>query len=98
MRRQNLGVSCRCGPGNPATPGELRWLPASSLPAAAGVPRRKEPRLFTLGQFPNNVVDELGTGDGLQILRPYQSWRWRRSLLWWHFDSILGVRDLATVP
>jgi hypothetical protein len=30
--------------------------------------------LFPFRQFPNNVVDEVGPGDGVQILRPYQSW------------------------
>src|SRR5664280_3514687 len=56
--------------------------------------------LFPLSQFPNNVVDEVGTGCGLQILRPYQSWRWRRRrlLLPGHFGSILEVSDLATIP
>src|ERR1017187_10276148 len=56
--------------------------------------------LLPFRQFPNNVVDEVGTGCGVQILRPYQSWwRWRL-LLPWHFGSIsiLEVRDLATVP
>src|ERR1035438_10721120 len=56
--------------------------------------------LFSLGQFPNNVVDEVGSGCGFEVLRPYQSWwRWRL-LLPWHFGSIsiLEVRDLATVP
>src|ERR1019366_2862362 len=52
--------------------------------------------LFSFRQFPNNVVDEVGTGCGLQILRPYQSWR--RLLLPGHFSSILEVSDLATVP
>src|ERR1019366_3399383 len=54
--------------------------------------------LFSFGQFPNNVVDEVGTGCGLQILRPYQSWRRWGLLLPWHFGSILEVRDLAAVP
>src|ERR1019366_2593714 len=52
--------------------------------------------LFPFRQFPNDVVDEVGTGDGLQILWPYQGWR--RLLLPGHFGSILEVRDLATVP
>src|ERR1035438_2473452 len=56
--------------------------------------------LFSLGQFPNNVVDEVGSGCGFEVLRPYQSWGWRRLLLAGHFSSIsiLEVRDLATVP
>src|ERR1039457_51599 len=54
--------------------------------------------LFSFRQFPNNVVDEVGTGCGLQVLRPYQSWRWLRLLLPGHFGSILELRDLATVP
>src|ERR1019366_3151371 len=53
--------------------------------------------LFPFCQFPNNVVDEVRSGCGLQILRPYQSW-WRRLLFPGHFGLILKVRDLATVP
>jgi len=56
--------------------------------------------LFPFRQFPNNVVDEVGTGGGFEILRPYllyQSWR-RRILLSGHFGSILEVSDLGTVP
>ena len=38
-----LSSICRCGPGNPATGGEPRWLRASWRPAVARVPHRKEP-------------------------------------------------------
>src|ERR1039457_2859560 len=53
--------------------------------------------LFSFRQFPNNVVDELGSDGGFEILRPYQGWWWRL-LLPGHFGSILQVSDLATVP
>src|ERR1019366_6839824 len=53
--------------------------------------------LFPLGQFPNNVVDEVGTGCSLQVLRSYQSWL-LRMLRPGHFGSILEVSNLATVP
>src|ERR1022692_4776174 len=58
----------------------------------------KSHSLFSVRQFPNDVIDKVGSGDGGQILRPYQSWR-RRLLLPWHFGSIsiLEVRDLGTV-
>src|SRR5450759_2074236 len=52
--------------------------------------------LFPLGQFPNDVVDEVGTGCGLQILRPYQSWR-RRLLLPGHFGAMLEVSNLGAI-
>src|ERR1035438_978387 len=55
--------------------------------------------LFSFRQFPNNVVDEVGTGCGLQVLRSYQGWWRRRRLpLPGYFGSILQVSDLATVP
>src|ERR1035441_5180839 len=56
--------------------------------------------LLPFRQFPNNVLDEVGTDGGVQILLPDQSWRRWRLLLPWHFGSIsiLEVRDLGTVP
>src|ERR1035438_9500526 len=71
----------------------------SGKPPARSCPRtpQESAMLFPLGQFPNNVVDELGTGCGLQILRPYQSWL-LRMLRPGHFGSVLKVSDLGTVP
>jgi hypothetical protein len=57
--------------------------------------------LLSFRQFPNDVVDEIGSGSGVQILRPYQGWWWRRRLLlpgYFGSISILEVRDLAAVP
>src|ERR1035438_8276357 len=47
----------------------------------------KSHSLFSVRQFLNNVIDEVGTGCGFEVLRPYQGWR-RRLLLPWHFGSI----------
>ena len=92
---------CHAGPGQvilqlQANFGGFRQAGRQQLPAyRVG----KSHGLFPFRQFPNNVVDEVGTGCGLQILRPYQSWRRRwRLLRLWHFGPILQVSDLATVP
>src|ERR1022692_3038134 len=91
---------CHAGPGQvilqlQANFGRFRQARCQQLPAyRAG----KSHGLFSFRQFPNNVIDEVGTGCGLQILRPYQGWWWRRLLLPWHFGSILELSDLCTVP
>src|SRR5664280_1632406 len=77
----------------------IRRPPRSTLSSSSAASDVYKRQLFPFRQFPNDVVDEVGTGCGVQILRPYQGWR-RRLLLPGHFGSIsiLEVRDLATVP
>src|ERR1019366_50776 len=90
---------CHAGPGQvilqlQANFGGFRQACRQQLPAyRVG----KSHYLLSFCQFPDNVVDEVGTGCGLQILRPYQGC-WRRLLLPGHFGSILEMSNLTTVP